>query len=101
NLRAARFGRTSMWRTMANFGALDEIRHTEIPLTIFHDMVKHDQQFDWVHRFYHTNNWVAIAGRHVIDELLLGVDAIEFAIATNFVFETGFTNLQFVALSSL
>ena len=28
-------------------------------------------------------------------------DAIEFAIATNFVFETGFTNLQFVGLSAL
>src|SRR6185312_5113067 len=42
-----------------------------------------------------------IAGRHMMDELLLGSNAIEFAIGTNFVFETGFTNLQFVALSSL
>jgi toluene monooxygenase system protein A len=33
--------------------------------------------------------------------MLLGVSAIEFAIATNFVFETGFTNLQFVGLSAL
>src|SRR5258706_411246 len=33
--------------------------------------------------------------------LLLASDAIEFAIATNFVFETGFTNLQFVGLSAL
>ena len=58
-------------------------------------------QFDWTHRFYHTNNWVAIAARHLIDELLLAANPIEFAIATNFVFETGFTNLQFVALSAL
>jgi toluene monooxygenase system protein A len=60
-----------------------------------------DVQFDWTHRFYHTNDWVAIAGRHLIDELLLGSDPIEFAIGTHFVFETGFTNLQFVGLSAL
>src|SRR5712671_303678 len=32
NLRAARFGRTSAWRQTALFGALDELRHTQIPL---------------------------------------------------------------------
>ena len=63
--------------------------------------MKVDAQFDWVQRFYHSNNWVAIAGRRLIDELLLGSNAIEFAIATHFVFETGFTNLQFVGLSAL
>ena len=101
NLRAARFGRDSAWRTTATFGALDEVRHTQIPLLLMHDLVRWNPQFDWTHRFFHTNNWVAIAGRHLIDELLLGSDPIEFAIATNFVFETGFTNLQFVGLSSL
>ncbi|HVR86576.1 MAG TPA: YHS domain-containing protein [Planctomycetota bacterium] len=101
NLRAARFGRDSAWRTTANFGALDELRHTQIPLLLMHDLVRWDPQFDWTHRFFHTNNWVAIAGRHLIDELLLGANPIEFAVATNFVFETGFTNLQFVGLSSL
>jgi len=63
--------------------------------------VKWDPQFDWTHRFYHTDNWVAVAARHVIDELLLTSDPVEFAIATNFVFETGFTNLQFIGLSAL
>ena len=101
NLRGARFGRDSAWRTMATLGALDEFRHTQIPLTLMHELVRHDEQFDWTHRFYHTNNWVAIAARHIFDELLLSSNAIEFAIATHFVFETGFTNLQFVALSSL
>jgi toluene monooxygenase system protein A len=101
NLRAARFGRDSAWRTMATFGALDELRHTQIPLLLMHDLVRWDEQFDWTHKFYHTNNWVAIAGRHMIDELLLGSDPIEFAIATNFVFETGFTNLQFIGLASI
>lgn len=101
NLRAARFGRDSAWRTTATFGALDELRHTQIPLLLFHEAVKVDPQFDWTHRFFHTNNWVAIAARHMVDELLLTADPIEFAVAANFVFETGFTNLQFVGLTSM
>src|SRR5436190_9872119 len=101
NLRAARFGRDGAWRTAAAFGALDELRHTQIPLLLMHLLVGWDGQFDWTHRFYHTDNWVAIAARHLIDELLLGADPIEFAIATNFVFETGFTNLQFIGLSAV
>ena len=101
NLRGARFGRDSAWRTMATFGALDEYRHTQIPLLLFHQLVKFDPQFDWAHKFYHTNNWFAIAARHFFDELTVGQNAIEFHIATNFVFETGFTNLQFVGLASL
>jgi toluene monooxygenase system protein A len=101
NLRAARFGRDGAWRTTALFAALDELRHTQIPLVIMHELVRHDAQFDWTHKFYHSNNWVAIAARHMFDELLLASDPIEFAVATNFVLETGFTNLQFVGLSSL
>jgi toluene monooxygenase system protein A len=66
-----------------------------------HELVRSDPQFDWTHKFYHTNNWIAVAGKHLMDELLLGSSAIDFAIATHFVFETGFTNLQFVALSSV
>ena len=101
NLRGARFGRDSAWRIMATFGGLDELRHAQIPLEIMHELVKFDAQFDWTHKFYHTNEWVAVAGRHFMDELLLGTSAIEFAVATHFVFETGFTNLQFVALASV
>jgi toluene monooxygenase system protein A len=101
NLRGARFGRDSAWRTMAVFGAMDEFRHTQIPLLLFHQLVRWDAQFDWAHKFYHTNNWFAIAARHFIDELTVGQNAIEFHVATNCVFETGFTNLQFVGLASL
>src|SRR4051812_25351837 len=32
NLRAGRFGRDGAWRNMATLGALDELRHTQIPL---------------------------------------------------------------------
>jgi toluene monooxygenase system protein A len=101
NLRAGRFGRSSAWRAAATMGALDELRHTQIPLVLMHDLVRSDRQFDWTHKFFHTNNWVAIAARHLVDELLLTSDPIEFAIATNFVFETGFTNLQFIGLSAV
>jgi len=101
NLRAARFGRDSAWRTMATFAALDEFRHTQIPLLIMHELIRFDPQFDWTHRFLHSNDWVAIAGRHLVDELLLAANPIEIAIATNFVFETGFTNLQFIGLSAM
>lgn len=101
NLRASRFARDGAWRQAALFGALDELRHTQIPLQIMHELLTWDPQFDWTHRFYHTDNWIAIAARHCFDELLLGANPIEMAIGTNFVFETGFTNLQFVGLSSL
>lgn len=101
NLRAVRFGRDSAWRTMATFGALDELRHTQIPLLLMHELVAWDPQFDWTHKFFHTNNWVAIAGRHLVDELLLMSNPIELAVGTNLVFETGFTNLQFIGLSSM
>jgi toluene monooxygenase system protein A len=101
NLRAARFAPNSAWRQSALLGALDEYRHTEIPLLVMHDMLKNDGQFDWTHYFYHSNNWVAIAARHLVDELLIGSNATEFALATNFVFETGFTNLQFIGLSTM
>lgn len=101
NLRAARFGRDSAWRFTALLGALDEMRHTQIPLELMHALLPWDGQFDWAHRFFHTNNWIAIAGRHLVDELLLTANPIELAVGTNFVFETGFTNLQFVGLSAV
>src|SRR5262249_10412658 len=57
NLRAARFGRDSAWRGTATFGALDELRHTQIPLLLMHQLVPWDPQFDWIHKFFHSNDW--------------------------------------------
>jgi len=68
---------------------------------MMHDWVEQDPQFDWTHKFFHTDQWIAIAARHFVDELLLCSNPIELAVATNFVFETGFTNLQFVGLASM
>ncbi len=100
-LRMARFGRDSAWRTMATLGALDEIRHTQIPLLLGHDLLRLDGNFDWTHRAYHTTEWVMIAARHLFDDMILAADAIEVAVQLNFVFETGFTNLQFMAMAAI
>ena len=99
--RMARFGRDSAWRTMATLGALDEIRHTQIPLLIGHDMLPFDGNFDWTHKAYHTNEWVIIAARHLFDDMFLAANAVDLAVQLNFVFETGFTNLQFMAIAAL
>jgi toluene monooxygenase system protein A len=100
-LRMCRFGRDSAWRIMANLGALDEIRHTQIPIIMSHDLLGLDQNFDWTHKAYHTNNVMMIAARHMFDDGCLAANAIEIAIQLNFVFETGFTNLQFMALAAM
>jgi toluene monooxygenase system protein A len=100
-LRMARFGRDSAWRMMATLGALDEIRHTQLPLLIGHDLLSFDGNFDWTHKAYHTNEWVMIAARHLFDDMFLAADAIDVAIQLNFVFETGFSNLQFMAMAAM
>ncbi len=100
-LRMARFGRDSAWRTMATLGALDELRHAQIPLLLGHDLLGIDGNFDWTHRAYHTTDWVMIAARHLFDDMILAADAIEVAVQLNFVFETGFTNLQFMAMAAM
>jgi toluene monooxygenase system protein A len=100
-LRMCRFGRDSAWRIMANLGALDEIRHTQIPLLLGHDLLALDENFDWTHKAYHTNNFLVTAARHLFDDGFLAANAIDIAIQLNFVFETGFTNLQFMALAAM
>lgn len=101
NLRAARFGRDGAWRSAALLGALDGCRHTALPLNVWHDLARSDPQFHLIHELFHTNGWVAIAGRHLFDELLLAANPIEFAVASSLVFETCFTDLQFSALASV
>ena len=99
--RMARFGRDSAWRTMATLGALDETRHGQIPLLMGHDMLPFDGNFDWTHKAYHTNEWIIVAARHLFDDMFLAADAVDLAIQLNFVLETGFTNLQFMAMAAM
>jgi len=62
SLRGARFGRDSAWRTMSTFGALVNIAILRSPA--LSSVGALDSQFDWAHKFYHTNNWFAIAPAH-------------------------------------
>jgi toluene monooxygenase system protein A len=100
-LRMCRFGRDSAWRVMANLGALDEIRHTQIPLLLGHDLLGLDDNFDWTHKAFHTNNFLMIAARHFFEDAFAAANAIDMAVQLNFVLETGFTNLQFMALAAM
>lgn len=100
-LRMARFGRDSAWRTMAALGSLDEMRHEQIQLVIGHDMLRFDGGFNWTHKGYHTNEWGMIAARHLMEDMCAAANVIDTAIMLTFVFETGFTNLQFVAMAAM
>lgn len=99
-LRMARFGLSSRWRNVAVFGALDEIRHTQMDLALAHEFVGRDPQYDWAQKAFHTDDWPIVAARVVFDGIMLGSDAVDVAIQLPFLVETGFTNLQFVALAA-
>jgi toluene monooxygenase system protein A len=99
-LRMARFGLTGGWRNMAVFGAMDEMRHTQINLFFAHELVPKDIHFDWAQKAYHTDNWAIIAGRAFFDSAMVTPSAVDVAIQLPFTIETGFTNLQFVGLAS-
>ncbi|MCK2239043.1 MULTISPECIES: toluene monooxygenase [unclassified Crossiella] len=99
-LRMARFGLSGSWRNMAVFGVLDEIRHTQITLALAHTFIHLDPQYDWAQKAYHTDNWVTIAMRCLLDRMISSASAVDVAIQLPFTLESGFTNLQFVALSA-
>lgn len=98
--KLARFAPSASWRTVATLGMLDEIRHGQLQLFFPHSYVKLDDQFDWAHKMYHTNEWGTIAARSLFSDLFLAGSAVDAAIAETFVFETAFTNLQFLGMAS-
>ena len=55
---------------------------------------------DWAHKTLHTNEWGAIAARHLFDDMFTANDAVSTAIQLTFTFETGFTNLQFLGMAA-
>ena len=99
-LKMARFGLNAAWRNMASFGALDEIRHAQITTFFGHEFIKKDPQYDWTQKAFHANNWVSISLRNLFDNMMTAPNVVDLALALPFCFETGFTNLQFVALSA-
>lgn len=98
--RMGRFGRAAAWRNMALFGTLDEIRHGQIQFSFSHALLNKEPRFDWAHKAFHTNQWGAIALRHLFDDMLTANDAVSMAIQLTYVIETGFTNLQFLGLAA-
>jgi len=99
-LTMARFGLTGGWRNMAVLGALDEMRHTQLNLFFSHELVGRDVHYDWSQKAYFTNNWAIIAGRSFFDGTMTTPSAVDIALGLPFTIETGFTNLQFVALAA-
>ena len=98
--RMTRFSRAPGMRNMATFGTLDEMRHGQIQMYFAYEFIKHDRVFDWAHKSSKTENWIIISLRHALDDVEHTRDAISAAIMTNFAFEQGFTNLQFIGLSA-
>ncbi len=98
--KLARFAPSAAWRSVAPLGTPDEHRHGQVQLFFPHSYVKLDEQFDWAHKMYHTNEWGTIAARSLFSDLFLAGTAVDAAIAETFVFETAFTNLQFLGMAS-
>jgi toluene monooxygenase system protein A len=97
--RMARFGKAPGMRNMATFGLLDEIRHGQTQLYFAHEGLRHSHQFNWGHKLLGTQEWGAIMTRSTLDDVFMGRDAVTTAIMLTFAFETGFTNMQFIALA--
>jgi toluene monooxygenase system protein A len=98
--RMTRFGRAPGMRNTATFGTLDEIRHGQIQLYFAYEFIQQDRSFDWAHKSAKTENWIIVSLRHALDDIEHTRDAVSAAIMTNFAFEQGFTNLQFIALAA-
>jgi toluene monooxygenase system protein A len=99
-LKMARFGLNGSWRNMATFGQLDELRHAAVTTFFGHEFVGKDAQYDWTQKTFHTNDWVAISLRNLFDAMMTSANVVDIAIELPLTFETGFTNLQFVALAA-
>jgi toluene monooxygenase system protein A len=98
--RMMRFAKAPGNRNMATFGMLDETRHGQIQLYFPHEHCKRDRQWDWAVKAYHSNEWGAIAARHMFDDIMMTRDALSVSIMLTFAFETGFTNMQFLGLAA-
>jgi toluene monooxygenase system protein A len=102
--RMARFGRAPGMRNVSTFGCLDEIRHAQIQLSFSHEMISRDAkdgaQYKWAAKAYQTDHPVMISVRRLFDDVDNTRDVVSTSVMATTVLETGFTNLQFVALSA-
>ncbi|ARM74696.1 toluene hydroxylase [Acidianus manzaensis] len=100
-IRMARFAKAGEWRNLATFGSMDEVRHAQLQILLSHDNVTVNPKFAFAHKMFWTDGWLPIAARSFFDDTITGTTAIEFALLTTFAFETGFTNLQFIAYAAM
>jgi toluene monooxygenase system protein A len=98
--RFVRFAPSPRWRNLGVYGMLDEIRHAQLDLVFSHDLLKHDERFDWCNKAFHTNEWGVLAVKNFFDDWMLNANCVESTIATSLTVEHGFTNMQFVALAA-
>ncbi|BFH72076.1 hypothetical protein SJAV_00200 [Sulfurisphaera javensis] len=80
---------------------MDEVRHTQVQLLLSHDNISVSPKFAFAHKLFWTDRWLPIAARSFFNDTITGTTATEFALLTTFAFETGFTNLQFVAFVAM
>jgi len=99
--RMARFGKAGGWRNLATFGMMDEIRHAQLQILLSHDKVGINPKFAFAHKLFWVDGWVSIFARKFFDDIITAADAVENALMLTFGFETGFTNLQFVAYAAM
>ncbi|AAK41473.1 toluene hydroxylase [Saccharolobus solfataricus] len=99
--RMARFGKAGEWRNLSTFGSMDEVRHAQLQILLSHDNIQASPKFAFAHKMFWVDGWLPIAARSFFDDTITGTNAIEFALLTTFAFETGFTNLQFVAYAAM
>jgi toluene monooxygenase system protein A len=98
--RMARFSKAPSMRNLATFAILDELRHTQILLYFSHQLAALDRQFDWAAEGLGSMNWVSMAGRHAMEDLLHSRDIVTTSVMLHLAFETGLTNIQMLGLSA-
>lgn len=100
-IRTARFGKAGEWRNLSVFGSMDEVRHAQLQALLSHDNIGLSPKFAHAHKLFWIDGWLPIAARSFFDDSITGANSIEFDLLIPFAFETGFTNLQFVAYSAM
>ncbi|ABP50143.1 toluene hydroxylase [Pyrobaculum arsenaticum] len=100
-LRMARFGKAGEWRNLATYGSMDETRHAQLQILLSHDKININPKFAYAHKLFWVDGWVSDFARKFFDDIITAADAVENALMLTFGFETGFTNLQFVAYAAM
>lgn len=98
--RMTRFSKAPSMRNLAAFASLDEMRHAQILLYFAHQLATMDRQFDWTSQSLGAMNWVSMAGRHAMEDILNTRDIVTTSVMLHLAFETGLTNIQMLGLSA-